>query len=197
MKNKTIILITCLIILFFLNTLLVITNNYQIIDEFFINIASKINNEFLTNLFKIFTFLGEYYVIIIIVFILILIFKKNWRLILSSTVFTALFTQIIKRIVKRVRPNVNHLIPVEGFSYVSGHTTISIAVYGILIYLIRKTNIKKIYKNILTAFLIIIIICIPFSRIYLGVHYFSDIIGAYLISAIMLLITIKLFNKKC
>ena len=73
---------------------------------------------------------------------------------------------------------------------------VSFAVYSFLIYLVYK-NIKNIYLKItLIILLSIIIILIGFSRIYLGVHFTSDVLAGYLISLSYINIYIYIINKK-
>ena len=69
-------------------------------------------------------------------------------------------------------------------------------IYGILLYLVNKTDLKHGLKNILRIILIMLPILIGISRIYLGAHFASDVIGAYLVSTILLLVATYLVDKK-
>ena len=73
---------------------------------------------------------------------------------------------------------------------------ISMAFYGFLIYLIYKNIKNKYLKTTLIIILSLLIIAIGISRIYLGVHYVSDVIGGFLISISYLIVYIKLIKKK-
>ena len=73
---------------------------------------------------------------------------------------------------------------------------ISMAFYGFLIYLIYKNIKNKYLKTTLIIILSLLIIAIGISRIYLGVHYLSDVIGGFLISIFYLIVYIKLIKKK-
>ena len=101
-------------------------------------------------------------------------------------------TFISKVIVNRARPDVNLIAIPDKYSFPSGHTLTSIVFYFFLCYvatLNRKT------RNYLLPLVLIVIISISISRIYLGVHYFSDVIGALLLSIPLLLMNINIFNK--
>ena len=94
----------------------------------------------------------------------------------------ALLNQILKRIVQRPRPNEFRIIEESGYSFPSGHSMASAAFYGFLIYLIYKNIKNKKVKIGAITFLSILILLIGISRIYLGVHYTSDVIAGFSIS---------------
>ena len=89
------------------------------------------------------------------------------------------------------------LVKEGGYSFPSGHAMVSFGFYGFLIYLAyKKINNKKI-KYPLIISLALLILLIGISRIYLGVHYATDIIGGFIIGFIYLIVFIKYFyNKK-
>ena len=93
------------------------------------------------------------------------------------------------------RPDTITLIEEYGFSYPSGHAMVSLAVYGFAIYLISRKMKASMMKKIVIGLLVLFIILVGFSRIYLGVHHFSDIIGGYIISLAYLILYIKLDRK--
>jgi undecaprenyl-diphosphatase len=145
---------------------------------------------------KIITKFGNTMTILIVVIILMIILNKKEGIMLGiSTVDTVLINQIIKYIIRRPRPSHLRLIKQGGYSFPSGHAMISIAVYGFLIYIINKKIENKKLKIILTVLLTLLIILIGISRIYVGVHYPSDIIAGYSISLAILILNITLCNK--
>ena len=84
----------------------------------------------------------------------------------------------------------------SGYSFPSGHSMVSMAYYGLIIYFIYKKIKDKRVRNVLMILIGFLILAIGFSRIYLGVHFASDVIGGFLISIIYLVCAIKLLNLK-
>lgn len=104
--------------------------------------------------------------------------------------------QILKVIVQRPRPVGYRLIEESGYSFPSGHSMVSAAFYGFLIYLIYR-NIKNRYiKYSIITVLTLLIISIGISRIYLGVHYASDVLAGFIISICYLIIFISIIKNK-
>lgn len=98
-------------------------------------------------------------------------------------------------ILQRPRPEEFRIINESGYSFPSGHSMISMAFYGYLIYLIYKYVKNKYLKWFLITILGILIVNIGISRIYLGVHYTSDVLAGFLISISYLIVYISIVNK--
>lgn len=178
-----ILLCITLFILFLLWTNFLIKGKLSIIDE---TIYSKIKfNSQKTKFFKIITNLANtiYFIIICTLLVLFLPNKKPALLISIAMIIDAGIVYIVKHIIKRERPNIKRLVVEKGYSFPSGHTFSATCFYGLIIFLICTSNISLIYQIMLTITLIILIITIGISRIYLGVHYFSDVIGGFLLSS--------------
>lgn len=185
-----------LILLFTVNTILVCTNQIKIVDDTIYHFIFQFRNKILDSYLIHITKLGNVITIIgIMIALLILLPKKEKVLTSKVTISTVIINNIIKYIIRRPRPNHIRLIKQGGYSYPSGHTMISIAVYGLLIYLIYHKNWNQWLKRFLIGILIIIIISIGISRIYVGVHYPSDIIGGYILALLIEMIIIKRENK--
>ena len=138
----------------------------------------------LTLIFKIITNLGGSYVLITIA-LFCLIFLKNKRMAIYinlNLIITATLNFALKNIIQRPRPEGYRLIDESGYSFPSGHSMVSMAFYGFLIYLIWKNVKNKKVKYISCTLLGLLIPTIGFSRIYLGVHYASDVAGGFVIS---------------
>ena len=82
----------------------------------------------------------------------------------------------------------------KSYSFPSGHAMISVLFFGSIIYLVNKHNLK--YKKLITFSLSTFILLIGISRIYLGVHYLTDVVGGYLLGFIVLFLIIHLFERK-
>ena len=102
---------------------------------------------------------------------------------------------ILKRLFNRSRPDIPLLHEAEGLSFPSGHALMSVTFYGILIYIVYKTFKQKSIKWILISLLMFLIVIIGFTRIYLRVHYTTDVIAGYCIGFLWLVFAVWLLNK--
>ncbi len=150
----------------------------------------NLRSEPLTVIMKVITNLSSAYVLIAIA-IGTLLFIKNKKIGLCVTgnlVIATLLNQLLKYIIQRPRPEGYRLIAESGYSFPSGHSMVSMAFYGLIIYLIWKMVKNKRIKYVACGILGFLIPMIGFSRIYLGVHYASDVIGGFAISIVYLLL---------
>lgn len=160
-------------------------NCLTFLDRFVYNMLMSIKCTNVTNVFKIITTLGNTRFIIfsnIIIVIFYAFIKKNSLLLIPfSSILSPIINNILKFIFRRPRPDeIYRLITESNYSFPSGHAMISILFYGSIIVLINRSNIK--HKKVLNTLIILIILLIGITRVYLGVHYVSDVIGGYLIS---------------
>lgn len=193
--KKRYIISSIFFLLFILITILMITNNTKVFDESIYNYIYSFRNDFLDTLFKTITKFGNTINIIIIIFVLLIFLSKeniyNLVLVVSTTVLT---NQGLKHTIRRIRPEHIRLIKEKGFSYTSGHSMISIAIYGLLIYLVYKNIKNKLIKTILIILLTILILGIGISRIYLGVHYPTDVLAGYAIAIPIIILIVCSIN---
>ena len=140
-----------------------------------------------TSVAKVFTFMGsgstEFILFFLVAALLIFKFKHKWEtLVLFLGVLGAWGLNTgLKELVERDRPSVEGwLVEVDGFSFPSGHAMVSILFYGLLAYLLW-VNVRQSWKAawLIPALAVLIILCIGLSRIYLGVHYPSDVLAGY------------------
>lgn len=94
---------------------------------------------------------------------------------------------IFKYLVHRPRPNIVHLVQASGFSFPSGHTMNAVLLYGSLIILANYYLANDGLRFAVNSFLGVIIVALPLSRIYLGVHYPSDVLAGYCLGYSMLI----------
>lgn len=202
-NNRYIIYISIpLLLIILLITSKVIVGKELYIDKLAYHLfIEKLRNDKLTTFMKLATKLSNPEVMIVIAIISILFcikLIKNKKLSLGIILNLAgitIINQILKFIFRRERPTGYRLIEMSGYSFPSGHAMASLAFYGLLIYITKRLVKNKYLKILLITLNIAIIILIGVSRIYLGVHYLSDVLTGYSISIIYLLITTKLLNK--
>lgn len=108
------------------------------------------------------------------------------------TVFgSGLFVLLGKLVFHRARPDVAMYVE-KSFSFPSGHATIAVAFYGFITYIFYRETKSLKQRILLLLVAITMILAIGFSRLYLGVHFFSDVWGGYLLGALWLLIGVAL-----
>ena len=173
-------------LLFILITVLMITNNTKVFDDTIYKYIFSLRNDLLDTIFKTITKFGDTITIIIMVFVLLIFLgKENIYKLILTVVTTVLANQGLKHIIRRISPeHINHLRLIKewGYSYPSGHSMIAIATYGLLIYLVYKNVKNKLLKTILILLLLILILGIGISRVYLGVHYPTDVLAGFTIA---------------
>ena len=189
-KKKTFVILSITLGLFLILSLLIALGKFVDIDSVFHSYILTIRNDDLTSLFKIITNFAGATFLLALTFIILLFRKKNKTslYILLNLVFSFIVNESVKGMFARSRPVGINLIDEIGYSFPSGHTMVAFSVYGFLVYLLCRKTKKLIVKIILVSVLFIGVFLIGFSRIYLGVHYFSDIIGGFLLSIIYLTI---------
>ena len=163
---------------------------YDIVSKLFkFNVSTPIA-KFITN------FGGAIFVISLTTILFFVIKDKKIGIsIITNLGIVTILNQIIKFIMQRPRPTEFRIIEETGYSFPSGHSMVSLAFYGYLVYLIYKYINNKHLKRTLIIILSVLICIIGVSRIYLGVHYTSDVLGGFLISLAYLIIYIELVNK--
>ncbi len=159
--------------------------------------SENIINDKLTPILKVITHIGGEKIVLVLAVLAIILIKglKNKLFLLTGVVGTAGLNVILKHIIQRKRPNINRLIPEEGYSFPSGHSMMSMTFYGMLIFLIFKYVKNTTLKWTLIVILTILLSTIGITRIYLGVHYPSDVIGGFVVSLTYLFILTEIYNK--
>lgn len=107
---------------------------------------------------------------------------------------TGFINLVLKNTIKRPRPIGVKLVEAHGYSFPSGHSSISTAIGIILIYFILKRAKNKKVAYILSGLILIYLLLVGFSRVYVGAHYPTDILGGWLIAIIWSYVSISAYN---
>lgn len=179
---------------FILVTLFVIIKKDLYIDTYLYKYISMLINKDLTSVIRIITNIGSVvFSIIVIIIISILLYKYNNKEDLKYFLIIMIIGNItsftLKLIIARNRPDILRLMVENTYSFPSGHTFITTLLYGSILVLLNKYY-KKSY--VLWTIYGILVMLIMFTRIYLGVHYFSDTLGGFFLGIIFLFIFYKL-----
>lgn len=158
-------------------------------------------NPTFTSWMKGITFLASWEFVLglsLIVFCYFLFFKKHhWYSVKIPVVAIGSISLnvFLKNMFDRPRPILPHLAEASGLSYPSGHAMISFSFYGLLIYLCWKYIGNKIVRVLTCLALFILIHLIGFSRVYLRVHYASDVLAGFALGVVWLILSIYILRK--
>lgn len=194
-KIPIIIILTLIILII---TLRVITTEELIIDTMAYNLfVEKLRSPNLNKVMLLVATLSNTPVTVIFIIILLILIKdkKIALTIPANLLLITIINQILKLIIQRPRPIGYRLIEIGEYSFPSGHAMTSMALYGFLIYLSYKLIKNKNLKIFFITACILIIIIIGISRIYLGIHYCSDVLAGWSISIIYLIIYINILKS--
>ena len=168
-------------------------------DRIFSSIKPFINPG-LTKVMNVITFLGKHNLLIPLNFILIGIFiykKERWfaTRIAALSLSSLLLMFALKLFFQRERPLLPVINDVSGYSFPSGHALISVVFYGLFIHMAWHEVKIKWLRILLITTLGILILLIAFSRIYLRVHYASDVIAGLAAGFIWLVLSLRMIHR--
>lgn len=171
-------------------------------DIYIENIAKSLRTDNLTKIMIMITEIGGIIGVTIISSILVIIFKllkkpKDLILVVINMLLSLASFSLIKNILQRPRPDeLEQLASDIGYSFPSGHSTMNMALYSMLIILICKyvTKNKKL-KKVLVVICIIMPILIGFSRIYLGMHYKTDVVAGFSLGIMTTIICVEFVDE--
>ena len=175
----------------------VLTENIETLDNFGYGVISNFICDGFTSIVKVVTnFAGMVWLIVLSIVLVIGIKERKIGIsIFANLCLSALTNYLIKQVLQRPRPLEEYrLIAEKGYSFPSGHSMVSMAFYGYLIYLINKKVNNKYIKIFGTIALSLLIFCIGTSRIYLGVHYTSDVLAGFLLGISYLIIYVSIIK---
>ena len=167
-------------------------------DSVVYNFLVNNRNEELNNFFKIITQFGSALVLIIITILCVIFIRdKKYKILVPANLLTiAIINIVLKNFFLRPRPNELRLIEETGYSFPSGHAMASTAFYGLLIYIVHEKVENKILRNTICIMLGLLILLISISRIYVGVHYTSDVIAGTCFSIAYLILITRLIKSQ-
>lgn len=165
-------------------------------DKYLSTVFIGLRSDFANVIFSVLTLLGNWQLILPVLFLIIyyLVIKKQQRFVVPF-IFTIVSAEAVtfigKILIHRPRP-LNAMIMETDFSFPSGHATIAVAFYGYLAYILIKSLQSKIKRLAVFLGALLLILIIGFSRLYLGVHYISDVLAGYLVGLLALIAGISL-----
>lgn len=183
---------------FFLLLYLLKKNVLYSFDLQIYNTIISYKSDFLTTIFLFFSYLCCTFYLLFLICLSFLFFKnkKEAFYVFCNALLCYGLNFFLKIIIKRPRPFFTHLVVEKGYSFPSGHAMMSLAVYGFFIYLIIHSHMKKMYKIFLSISFFCLILFIGLSRIYLGVHYASDVLAGFGFSTMYLILFLSFIYRK-
>ncbi|CAH0288520.1 hypothetical protein SRABI96_04192 [Peribacillus sp. Bi96] len=176
-------------------------HEYLKFDREVISFVQGLESPLLTTIMKFFTSIGSTASLIIlslfILFFLYKVLKHRLELVLFCVVMVGspLLNLMVKLFFQRARPDLHRLIDIGGYSFPSGHAMNAFSLYGILTFLLWRHITARWGRILLILFSTMMILSIGISRIYLGVHYPSDIIAGYFAGGFWIAVSIWFFQK--
>lgn len=199
--KKAIFTITFPVLLFIKLSEDLIRNELAVFDQSIYAYLSTYISKSTTVILIAVTYMGSAQVLILVALLSYLILRKskNYALygktIAVNLAATWIFNEVFKVIFHRQRPDILRLVDVIGFSFPSGHSMVSLSFYGLILYFIYKNMENGFKKYLFVTFFSLLILFIGISRIYLGVHYASDVLAGFSAGFAWLAIYITIINK--
>lgn len=186
---------------FGLVALLVGFHRLNVFDRSIIRFVQGFESPAISPIMKFFTAIGAGLpvtaIAVVIVLFLFFVLKHRRELILFVFVLggSPLLNVVLKLAFHRERPDIHRIIQAAGYSFPSGHSMGAFSLYGVSAYLLWKHIPARWGRAILIAASAALVLAIGVSRIYLGVHYPSDVIGGYLASGFWLASSIMVYRQ--
>ena len=197
MKSKKIIFVTyfvTLILLFTVFTILTLSDVLAKLDLMAYSNLSQLNADIL---FKVITEFGNVWIIMLITLIFIICTRKKEVIITIAVCLIGILilNNVLKICIGRTRPEGIALVEETGYSYPSSHSAVSTSFYLTLAAYLNGIKINKKWKILSILLAPMIIISIATSRIYLGIHYATDVIAGIMVGTLYFLLSYYLVNN--
>ena len=134
----------------------------------------------------------------VVVLVGLFLYKKWWSeaiLLAGNLALTGILVALLKNVYQRPRPTLQHLVEEGGFSFPSGHALASTLVVGALVIIVSQRVKNRHLRHLLQVLLMVFILTIMTSRVYLGVHYPTDVLGSLLLGVGILYIEFPYYDK--
>ncbi len=185
--------------------LMVFVVRYKWIDDWVLASLNQTANNTITQFMRFITFYGNHSFLVpanLLMIVVLLYYKqKKWA---TANAIAALagvgLMSMLKKILARPRPSHPLVEGISNFSFPSGHAMMSLMFYGMLILLCLQFLNNKAYKTVAIFLLVTIILLIGFSRLWLRVHFITDVLAGYAIGlcwlSISMLLSEKIWSRK-
>lgn len=186
---------------FSIMAIIISRHNILTFDSTIISYIQGLETPALTTIMKFFTFMGSgnsiFVIAVIVMFFLYVVLHHRSELVFFTIVIvsTGILNGMLKDFFHRARPDLHRLIEIGGYSFPSGHAMSAMVVYGALAFLLWRHIPTRMGRTILIILSAMMIFMIGISRVYLGVHYPSDIIGGYFASGFWLATAIWFYQR--
>lgn len=197
---KKILLVAAIFLIFFI-AWIVLFYGKNSFDQYTFDLIHPYITESRTRLMIFISFLAKHTFLIpaILLLITFLVFTKNkWLTIRTTSVLISslLLMSLLKRLIQRQRPPDPMVEGITNFSFPSGHAFMSVAFYGLLIWFASAFIDRKWLRRMTIFILLFVIAAIGFSRIYLRVHYATDVMAGICLGFVWLDLCLWFIDKK-
>lgn len=185
-----------------------LANEFEQIDQEVASLALMMRNDAFTILMHVVTNFGNWYAFLGIFIILSVIIYQQRKHLKSPMISVAIITAasvvmyFLKEAFDRERPTLDTLVEASLSSFPSGHSMLAVVFYGFVLFYIWTVSRSRIFQISSTAFFIVLIVLICWSRIYLGAHFASDVLAGvvagigWLSASLLIYLIIGLTRKK-
>ncbi|MCC3380803.1 phosphatase PAP2 family protein [Paenibacillus farraposensis] len=196
-------LIACIVCALGFSLIALWVSDHQVrhFDDKIISDIERLQSPVMTRLMKFFTIIGSgipvVFIILIAMFVLHRVLRHRQELLFLAIAVlgSVLLNTVLKLLFHRARPEINRIIEANGYSFPSGHSMTAFSMYAALTFLLWKHIPSALGRILLIVLSSLFILAIGISRIYLGVHYPSDVLGGYFMSGCWIAACIWLYQR--